>query len=121
MARTSGANNMGKSKPNTCPGCSRHCSLDHVRCKYGQKYLEKMKKAQADNHSAQKAAETHRYKWEKHVKAAGSAWKLLYCGSRLKRALRKKTLTEEQLFSVLSDEERTQLDALLSKLLQRIP
>ena len=107
---------MGKEKPGVCPGCSRHCPLSHVRCKYGQKYAEKQRKAQAAVPAdAKECKEKHR-KWEKHVTQGSTAWTLLLTGSQLKRALRKGQITERQIHLALSDEEQAQLRALLEKI-----
>lgn len=98
---------MGKHHSDVCPGCSRHCSLSHVRCKYGQRYIEKL---QAHEDSKP------RRKWEKHVTQGGLTWKLLFTASSIKKALRKKRITEEALLATLSSQERGQLLALLAKL-----
>ena len=105
---------MAKGCKDVCPGCSRHCSLDHVRCKYGQKYVEKIRKAEADGHPA--TEDKHHYKWEKYVAQGSLAWKLLWVSSRSKKALRRKKLTEQQLLNVLDEAEQAQLDALLDKI-----
>ena len=105
---------MAKGCKDVCPGCSRHCSLDHVRCKYGQKYVEKIRKAEADGHPA--TEDKHHYKWEKYVAQGRLAWKLLWVSSRRKKALRRKKLTEQQLLNVLDEAEQAQLDALLDKI-----
>ena len=64
---------MNKSKANRCPGCSRHCRAEHVRCKYGQKYFLKMHAPQeAAPDSSRKTGEKRKRKWEKHVRQGAS-------------------------------------------------
>ncbi|MBQ7885318.1 MAG: hypothetical protein IJ313_00330 [Clostridia bacterium] len=58
----------------------------------------------------------HRRKWEKHVLQGGLTWKFLWMGSRIKKALRRKRLTEQDLLAALSGEEQARLAALLDKL-----
>lgn len=105
---------MGKQTTGTCPGCSRHCPLDHVRCKYGLRYIEKLQSKQeaADN----SARDRRRHKWEKHVCRGSALWHLLVCAGRAKRALRKKRITEAQALSALSPNEQDQLIALLGRI-----
>ena len=105
---------MAKGRKDVCPGCSKHCSMNHVRCKYGQKYVEKIREADADRHQAPE--DKHHYKWEKYVAQGGLAWKLLWVSSRGKKALRRKKLTEQQLLSALDEAELAQLNALLDKI-----
>ena len=109
---------MAKGRKDVCPGCSRHCSLNHVRCKYGQKYIEKIRKADADSHHAPESK--RHYKWEKLVAQGGLAWKLLWVSSRSKKALRRKQLTEQELLSALDDAAQAQLNAILDQLLDRL-
>lgn len=109
---------MAKRRQDVCPGCSRHCSLNHVRCKYGQKYIEKIRTPDADSH--QTPEDNHHYKWEKYVAQGGLAWKLLWVSSRSKKALRRKKRTEQALLDALDEGEQAQLDALLEKLLDSL-
>lgn len=106
---------MAKRREDVCPGCSRHCPAGSVRCGYGRKYFEKKHKAQADS-EAQAEKRTKRYKWEKLVRQGGPAWQLLWVGSRSKRALRSKSLTEREMFAALDEAEQAQLLALLAKI-----
>ena len=103
---------MPKRPKDVCPGCSRHCPMESVRCKYGRKYFGKM----AEAVSAQPSEDSPHYKWEKHVAQGGLAWKLLWVSSRSKKALRRKDLTEQALLSVLDETEQAQLEALLDKI-----
>lgn len=105
-------------KQDVCPGCSRHCPLDHVRCKYGQKYIEKQRRALegAPGNQKQDSKKMRRRKWEKYAAKGSASWTLFETSSRLKRALRKETITERQIHLALSDEEQAQLRALLAKI-----
>lgn len=104
-------------KKDVCPGCSRHCPLDHVRCKYGRKYVEKRGKEQEAAQSAdEKSSRKTGRKWEKHVTQGGTAWKLLLTARTLKRALRKEQITEAQLLGSLTPQDLAALDALLDHL-----
>ena len=105
---------MAKQKKTVCPGCSRHCTQDCVRCKYGQRYFEKKNAMETEQKSAPKERQR---KWEKHVSKGGLLWKLLFAGSQCKRALKKKGLTEQMILQVLNREEQAELDALLEKLI----
>ena len=114
---------MGKQKTDVCPGCSRHCPLSHVRCKYGKKYIEKHRRdQQAAGHLSVKGEEKKpRRKWEKHVMQGSTVWKLLFTASRLKKALRKEHITEAQLLAALTPQDRAMLDALLERISSSIP
>lgn len=107
---------MGKHRQDVCPGCSRHCPLSHVRCKYGQKYVEKQRRAQDASPGNIKESNKKRRKWEKYVTQDSTLWKLLFTGNRLKRALRKGQITERQIHLALSGEEQAQLRTLLEKI-----
>ena len=109
---------MSKGGKDVCPGCSRHCPLTHVRCKYGQKYIGKIRKADADSHQTPEGK--HNYKWEKDVVQGGLAWKMLWVSCRGKKALRRKKLTEQELFAALNVDEKAQLNALLDQISQRL-
>ena len=104
---------MKKQSENLFPGCSRHCPANHPRCKYGQKYLEKIAKATACH--SKDSEKKPRCKWEKHVTPHGLCWQLLWNSRRIKQALRKNKVTEQQLLSALSTQEQVQLCALLAK------
>ena len=109
-------------KANRCPGCSRHCRLDHVRCKYGQKYLEKVQNAHEKKaaYDENKDAKKQRYKWEKYVLQGGLGWKLLWTAGCSKRALRSGRMTEQELLGALTESEQEQLSILLEKIQNRI-
>lgn len=107
---------MKQNQKAVCPGCSRHCSMDNVRCKYGQKYFEKTCAQQAAASAGEKDKRGRRRKWEKHVEAGGTGWKLLWTAGCFKRALRSGKLTEAQMISGLNDEERAQLGLLLDRI-----
>lgn len=114
---------MGKRKEDVCPGCSRHCPLSHVRCKYGEKYIEKLRRTQeaAPDAAKEGGKSRKRRKWEKHVSSDTTVWKLLWTDSLLKRALRKGKIIEQQIHLALSDEEEAQLRILLEKITRIIP
>lgn len=101
---------------NICPGCSRHCPASHVRCKYGQKHFEKLRQAEDTTSCSGEVKRKSRYKWEKHVTAEGLLWRLLRHSSRIKRALRKKQVSEQQLLGTLTPQEQAQLSMLLEKI-----
>lgn len=105
---------MGKQTTDTCPGCSSHCPLDHVRCKYGLRYIKKLQSKQEA--AAGSMNDRHKHKWEKHVHQGSALWHLLVCAGRAKRALRKKRITEAQALSALSPNEQDQLIALLGQI-----
>ena len=111
-----------KIKGCVCPGCSRHCPMGQLRCKYGQKYFEKRQKQQAvQADCTQKADEDRRRcKWEKHVKEGGLAWKLLWAGRVGKKTLRRKKKTEAQVLSALTEPEKEQLGVLLDKIIETL-
>ena len=52
-----------------CPGCSRHCSADNLKCRRGRAYFEK-------KIAEEKAQDGPKYKWERYV-TQGSAVKEL--------------------------------------------
>lgn len=110
-----GAEYMSKQKNAVCPGCSRHCRWDCVRCKYGQRYFEKEKLAEIKHDSD---VQGHRKKWEKYVQRGGTLWKFLMVSARCKRALRKEGLTEQMMLRALDQDEQMQLNMLLEKLVR---
>lgn len=114
---------MGKQKEDVCPGCSRHCPLSRVRCKYGEKHIEKLRKAQCAPPDAAKEGgkSRKRRKWESYVANDTTAWKLLWTGSLLKRSLRKGRITAQQIHLALNDEEEAQLCTLLEKINRIMP
>ena len=105
---------------NTCPGCSRHCTMDHPHCKYGRQYFEKQKQKEVSKtvcpHCPKKQNPDSPAKWEAYVQKGGTAWQLLYASRMAKKALRKKQVNEQMLLHRLSAEEREQLAEMLSRL-----
>lgn len=118
----------------TCPGCGKHCPLDHPRCKYGRAFFEKWqrkeqaadvkekekKKSSLDsrkrNQSFHQAPQDCSHKWEQYVEQGGLAWQFFLACCHAKKALRKKRITEEKLFSALSDDEKAYLSQLIEKM-----
>ena len=103
---------MKKTTGNLCPGCKRHCPAGHARCKYGQKYFEK----HHPSTQTEPPAKERRHAWEKHVTPGGLFWQLLWQSRRIKRALRKEKVSEQQLLLALSVQEQEQLRVLLDKI-----
>ena len=97
---------MKKTKENTCPGCSHHCPLNAVRCKYGRTYVARLAEQEPQ----------HKHKWEAHVASGGLTWKLLTTSRRIKKALCRSQLTETALLGAVSEQEKELLLALLDKL-----
>ena len=97
---------MKKSNIPTCPGCSRHCPACSVRCKYGRQYFEK--------HPVETGCKKH--KWERYVTEDELLWNLLTHGKKLKKALCHQKVTESDLLSLLSDEEKAAVSSALHKL-----
>ena len=95
-----------------CPGCSRHCPMNAVRCKYGQKYFEKHGE---EVHHACKAKKDHP-KWMKHVAENSLVFTFLTTGKRVKKALCHQKISETALLNVLTAEEKETLSNLLHKL-----
>ena len=105
---------MKTKKPAVCPGCHKHCEEGHARCKYGCRYFAKLH-AQ-ENTACACPKKNCKHKWENDVTQGSSIWHLLSCSRRIKKALRSKSMTEEQLLSALNDSERQTLSGLLNKL-----
>lgn len=102
---------MKKTNQNACPGCGRHCTIDHVRCKYGRQFFAKQTAAlQGADHKP------HRRKWEKYTEAGGAAWQLLTVSRQVKKALVRGGITEQQLLAPLSPDEQQMLTSLLGRL-----
>lgn len=101
---------MKKDKAPVCPGCSRHCPMGAPRCKYGVRYF-----AQLEEKTEKKAA-APAHKWEKLVARDGLGWQVLSAGCAVKKTLRRGEATEEQIFAVLTPEEKTVLIEILKKL-----
>ena len=103
---------MKKQKQTVCPGCSRHCTENSIRCKKGRAYFAGL---------SEKAAKgRHGCKWEKSVEEGGVLWKLLFSARRIKRALREEAIGEAGLLEALSETERTQLTAILARLEEQL-
>ena len=105
---------MAKQKKAVCPGCSRHCTQDCVRCKYGRRYFEKTSAKETEKKNEPKE---RRRKWERYVQKGSLLWKLLFAGMQCKHALKKKGLTEQMILRTLNEEEQSQLNALLDKII----
>jgi len=101
---------MEKNKAGVCPGCSRHCTADSVRCKRGRQYFEGLSKDKTSPDAKHK-----NYKWEKYVAEDSPLRTLLLTGRRVRKALRG-GVPEERLLQYMSEEERTQLEKLLEKI-----
>lgn len=107
---------MKKQKQAVCPGCSRHCTADAVRCKRGRTYFAKLAENAAGQPCVQRPAAHHRHKWEKHVSEGGAMWHLLSTGRKIKKALYHGKITENGLVETLTAAEQVQLVAILRKL-----
>ncbi|MBR3872735.1 MAG: hypothetical protein IKJ26_01060 [Clostridia bacterium] len=88
----------------TCPGCSRHCPMNHLHCKYGEKYFAKQTS-----------------KWTALVTEDGLLWQLRSTSKSVKKALKRKETTEEALLACLSDEEKYRLMETLQKISVSLP
>ena len=99
-----------KNNPNVCPGCSRHCTADSVRCKRGQRYFAGLRAAEAPS-----VLKVKKHKWEQYVADDSPLRPLLLTGRSVKKALRDE-VPEEQLLQALTIEERAQLKELLNKI-----
>ena len=105
---------MAQTKTKYCPGCGRHCPLEHPKCKYGRNYAEKLlRKVEKAEESK---CETACFKWEKYVQKDSPVWSLLYVSKSIKKNLCKKKTTEEELLAALTEEEKRALTAALKKL-----
>lgn len=98
-----------KDKTNRCPGCSRHCPLNAPRCKYGCRYVSKLKNQTQE-------AETPLRKWERDVQRGGLLWRLLYVSRWMKKALRKGCISEKELLSLLDESHQQELAVALAAL-----
>ena len=84
---------MKSNKQAVCPGCSRHCPMGAEHCKYGRRYFARQAEAEPQQ----------TYKWEKYVQKQGLVWQLLMTARKVKKALRSRKMTEEQLLAALGD------------------
>jgi len=87
-----------------CPGCKRRCTAEHPRCKYGQKYF------------ASCCANEKKESLDKKTKKQSLARQFIKTARRMKKALKKKKYTEEQMLGVLGDQDREVLSLILKKL-----
>jgi len=90
----------------TCPGCSRHCPMNRLHCKYGEKYFAKRQE---------------KPKWAALVSEKGLLWQLLSTSKNVKKALKRKETTEEELLACLSGEEKDLLMETLQKISVSLP
>jgi len=103
---------MKKQNPNVCPGCSRSCAADAVRCKRGRKYFAELSAAVS---APPIIRDGKKHKWERLASEDGLLRQLLITARTLKHLLRG-GVSEDRLLATLSDEERGQLAEILSKL-----
>lgn len=99
---------MAEQNKARCPGCSRHCSAENIRCGYGRKYFDKL--------ARKTETEKKRSKWEKHVVSGGLLWQFLHAGRQSKRLLKRRKLGEQEWLLLLTAPERAQLEMLLQKI-----
>ena len=110
---------MKKQNIDVCPGCSRHCTRNEIRCKRGRAYFAEH--SEAESKEIPMRRDSHKkHKWEKHVCIGGLFWQLIFVSRKVKKALRREKIAEEQLMSVLDDQDRLQLSRILKKLDERI-
>lgn len=117
---------MSKAPADFCPGCKKRCPAGAPKCKFGRTYFAKAHKG--PKHKSGKGTlpdrlfglrmpdRKHAFKWEKHLVTGGLGWKFLYVSRNFKKSLTKSPLTEEQIFSVLTPEEKESLSSILEKL-----
>ncbi len=109
---------MKKKNQAVCPGCSRHCTADAVRCKRGRAYFEKLEEKKRSDHpvKGKEHCSRHGCKWKELVEKGGALWTLLSAGKEIKKALCHGEITEAQLTESLNAEEWAQLTGLLGRL-----
>lgn len=98
-----------------CPGCSRHCPANAVRCKYGRAYFTKHPPAEAACSGKQKG-----HKWKAFVEKNGLLWNYLLSAKEIKKALCHQKATEAALLSLLTEEEKRSLGSIAEKLRQAV-
>jgi len=108
-----GVFDLKKQKQDVCPGCSRHCTQDCVRCKCGRAYFAG--RSSSGTPAPQEAPRKKR-KWEKYAAEGGLVWRLIIAALRAKKALRREQIAEAQIMDVLDEQEKTLLDQILKKL-----
>ena len=91
-----------------CPGCSRHCSADNLKCRRGRAYFEK-------KIAEEKAQDGPKYKWERYVTQGSAVKELLTAAAMVKKALKAGWVKEEEILNALNEEEREQLAGLMKK------
>lgn len=107
----------------TCPGCHKHCPMGCARCKYGRTYFEKLQKKQEAPTAAivaEKNVSKKALRWEAFVAKDGLMWHFLSAGRGVKKALRRKQVTEGQLLGLMDDQEQQVLLNLLKRLNQAV-
>ena len=97
---------MKDRKEKRCPGCSERCPASAPCCKFGKRYFAKQEA---------KFLHSKVRKWEKNIRARGTAWLLVTTGRGVKSVLRKSEMTEEQIFARVSPEEMNQLCDILER------
>jgi len=110
---------LKQQKKDVCPGCGRHCTRDHIRCRRGREYFAEKHEAGAKRTPEEKDLRKKR-KWEKYVTEGGLAWKLIFVSRTARKALCREKITEEQLASVLDEQEKAALVRILDKLGERL-
>lgn len=100
---------MKNANTGVCPGCKRHCPMNAVRCKYGKQHFAKLE-------TAEEKKSRPRHKWERATRPGGLAWRLLAVSRSAKKALVGRDMTEDELLSRLSADDRALLGELLAKL-----
>lgn len=100
---------------NVCPGCSRHCTADCVRCKRGRAYFAKQR--ENDNFAPmENTKKKHHHKWERSLSEGGPIWRMLRMSKKIKKALRNGEISEAGLLEPLSEQERDQLSEVMDKI-----
>lgn len=109
---------MKKTNQNVCPGCSRHCSADCVRCKRGRAYFAKQAARESENNfvKMESPKKKHHHKWERNIAEGGPIWRMLWMSKKIKKALRHGEISEERLLEALSERERDQLSEAMDKM-----
>ena len=102
---------MKQDKTSRCPGCGHHCPLSAPKCKFGRQYQQKIEVKASKNDAGAKSC-----KWEAYVVKDGLAWNLLMQAKSMKKSLKAKKSTEQQIFQALSDPEQEIMLSLLRKL-----
>lgn len=102
---------MKNAKEAVCPGCSRHCPMHHLHCKYGKNYFaKKLAKEQ------EMPAEKHKHRWEKYVTDGGVVRQMIDVSRKTKKALCHEKITEAEVLAALNMQEREALRQTLDKI-----